>query len=462
MGSVYGAVQSVYGSYPGIYQKGFPIQGLTPAVQNTLRLFIPSPAYCYSDTAGTTPVAKDGNVALWKEYSNKTSALQGTSGFQPKLRKGAKNLVINNTYVGGVAGTPGTTPTGWNINPAGGLSRELVGFGSEVIDGVLMPYMDVRFYGTITTQTGTFCDPVIGNLPAALGQVFCMSAWMKKIAGTLPTGLAMSVNERTAGGANNGNNFADLSTLSASTYTRIPVSKVITNPTSATVSFHIRYDPPSTGFSLDFTFRVAGAQVELGVSTPSQLVFTSGQSASNGVGNWWIDFDGTDDRLDISSPIIPGGSQGFTSGAFETNVAGVAGNAVVFSQCQTAITQPAWMQLLYSATSGPSTIGFWRNDANASISATSGTTIDKNVYTSLVDSTNSRVRKAGVVTNSVVIISPPITLDNACIGAFRRANSWDGFYKGALYGLAVLPGSFLTSDVLAVEKYLGRLAGVTI
>jgi len=54
------------------------------------------------------------------------------------------NSIRNSTMVGAVAGNPGTLPTNWNVSGAVGLTRTIVGVGTELG----LQYVDFRFNGT--------------------------------------------------------------------------------------------------------------------------------------------------------------------------------------------------------------------------------------------------------------------------------------------------------------------------
>lgn len=66
--------------------------------------------------------------------------------YDPRL-----NLCPTPGLTGAVAGTPGTAPTGTSINLGAGISRQIVGSGTDAATG--LPYLDLRLYGTPTTTT---------------------------------------------------------------------------------------------------------------------------------------------------------------------------------------------------------------------------------------------------------------------------------------------------------------------
>jgi hypothetical protein len=58
-------------------------------------LYIPSPATCFTDSAGTTPCAVDDPVGKLLDLTGTNHATQATAGFKPILRGKIKNLLLN-------------------------------------------------------------------------------------------------------------------------------------------------------------------------------------------------------------------------------------------------------------------------------------------------------------------------------------------------------------------------------
>lgn len=88
------------------------------------------------------------------------------------------NGIRNNTMVGAVAGTPGTLPTNWSLDGVGGVSREVVGTGTE--NGV--EYVDVRYFGT-PSANGTVSLSIDAQVAASVGQAWTSSIWLKHLTG---------------------------------------------------------------------------------------------------------------------------------------------------------------------------------------------------------------------------------------------------------------------------------------
>ncbi len=96
------------------------------------------------------------------------------------------NSIRNNTMVGAVAGTPGTTPTYWGVtNTANGLSRQIVETG--VAGGIT--YIRIRISGT-TTASFTFFNIGYDLIAASAGQTWTASAYYRLHGGSL-TGVTL-------------------------------------------------------------------------------------------------------------------------------------------------------------------------------------------------------------------------------------------------------------------------------
>jgi hypothetical protein len=91
------------------------------------------------------------------------------------------NFIRNNTGVGATAGTPGVAPTNWTVGSGGGVSSSIVGSGIEA--GIA--YVDVRFYGTAVgvLYLDSFFE-TSAAIPAAAGQVWTCSAYMRLVGGS--------------------------------------------------------------------------------------------------------------------------------------------------------------------------------------------------------------------------------------------------------------------------------------
>lgn len=98
------------------------------------------------------------------------------------------NLVQNLTMQGavvGIIGSGGSGPTGWIISyPNGQITASIVAVGVEAG----MPYFDINFSGTPTSNAVIRINPVNG-VPAAAGQLWTFGSYVTLQSGT-PVGTA--------------------------------------------------------------------------------------------------------------------------------------------------------------------------------------------------------------------------------------------------------------------------------
>ncbi|CAB4150131.1 hypothetical protein UFOVP562_18 [uncultured Caudovirales phage] len=180
------------------------------------------------------------------------------------------NSIRNNTMQGAVAGTPGTAPTNWLVVSGGGLSREITAVGSEA--GV--SYFDIRFFGTGSSVAAqrVYVESS-ATVAAANGQAWSLSAYVKLVAGTAPSGLFIGFDETGPG-------TTYIQTDSAS----LPLTSTLTRNTySATLSggVNVAFLLPQIGFNsaigvaVDFTLRIGLPQLELGAFATSVIPTTT-------------------------------------------------------------------------------------------------------------------------------------------------------------------------------------------
>jgi hypothetical protein len=160
--------------------------------------------------------------------------------------------------VGAVAGSPGTLPTNWVNSQTAGLSRQIVGVGTE--NG--LQYIDLRFFGTTNTGDGIRIDLETGtSIAAATGQTWTYSLYAKLISGTIPT-TSFVFFERNAGGSavtSGGVAFLPTSTLSRFNSTRTLSGGVTVAFVQTSLSI-----TTANATAYDFTIRIAAPQMELG------------------------------------------------------------------------------------------------------------------------------------------------------------------------------------------------------
>jgi hypothetical protein len=189
---------------------------------------------------------------------------------EPQRTNGVRNSVAG----GAVAGTPGTNPTNWTFNTQTGLTKEIVGTGTE--NG--LPYVDVRYSGTPTAGTFFLIAFEGTNVIAATsGQTWAYSFYYKKISGTIPINNIQLVEYNASGVFLTANTITgNLNTLT--TLTRISATRTLSNASTAFTGVQIRIDA-SVGTAYDFTMRFYAPQIELGAYTTT-WISTSGTSAT--------------------------------------------------------------------------------------------------------------------------------------------------------------------------------------
>jgi hypothetical protein len=158
-----------------------------------------------------------------------------------------------------VAGTPGTLPTNWTQITIGGLTRTIVGTGTE--NG--LSYVDIRYNGTATGPSTFLGFETVTGITASTGQTWNGSFYLKTIATPSPPNFFRStIAEYTSLGVyirdvaiaitptSNLNRFSQTETLAGGATTARVVNGIAGILT--------------IGATYDFTFRIAAPQMELG------------------------------------------------------------------------------------------------------------------------------------------------------------------------------------------------------
>lgn len=111
------------------------------------------------------------------------------------------NAFSNPRFLGAIPGNPGTPPTNTNTSFFSGLSREIVGTGTE--DNI--PYIDLRFFGTATS--GSFSRFGLGNALTGLNisgnATSTFSVFVRLVNGSLSqiSNVRIGINGRDSGGS---------------------------------------------------------------------------------------------------------------------------------------------------------------------------------------------------------------------------------------------------------------------
>jgi hypothetical protein len=168
------------------------------------------------------------------------------------------NSIRNSTMVGAVAGSPGTLPTNWAALDTAGLTRTVVGLGTE--NG--LQYIDLRFNGTATATFVRYGFDSSTQISASVGQSWTGSAFVKVLSTSpAPTGYVLRQREALAIGtltADGETSFTPDGTLKRYTFNR-----TTTGATTERISFQIQFNV-TLAATYDFTIRIAAPQMELG------------------------------------------------------------------------------------------------------------------------------------------------------------------------------------------------------
>jgi hypothetical protein len=179
-----------------------------------------------------------------------------------------------NNASGAVVGVPGSAPSGWAFNAAGGLSREIVGFGT--VKG--MPYVDVRWFGTTSVLTGIGMR-FNGNNPtivAASGQQWNASCYCAVVGGSLSniTDFRIGVQEYQSPSTVLQQSITNILGSLDGTLRRFSVNRVFSDALTDRANMALDFTF-NAGVSIDITLRIALPQLEQGAFTSSVIV-TSG------------------------------------------------------------------------------------------------------------------------------------------------------------------------------------------
>jgi hypothetical protein len=166
------------------------------------------------------------------------------------------NSLRNSSAVGAVAGSPGTMPTNWAQDFGVGLTRTIVGIGTE--NG--LPYIDFRFNGTAASASAIIGFETGTGITASTGQTWTGSFYAKTITST-PNTIRSIIIEYTAAGAYITDNTSIVTV--SSTLNRVSQVRTIAAATTARIANGVLFNL-TIGTAYDFTIRIAAPQMELG------------------------------------------------------------------------------------------------------------------------------------------------------------------------------------------------------
>ena len=192
------------------------------------------------------------------------------------LREGQSTNSIRNSSAGGaVAGTPGTLPTNWYTSAGTGITRSVVGTGTE--SGI--PYVDLRFAGTASGAAiiSWGAEP-FNAVAAATGQTWTANVFLRLMAGSFGTPSApLQWNIQEYAGstwlAQSGSAITPPSSAGLAAQ-RISFTRLLNQPTITTiwVNTFLEY---ASGSVVDFTVRIGAPQLEQNVLATSPILTTT-------------------------------------------------------------------------------------------------------------------------------------------------------------------------------------------
>ena len=252
-------------------------------------LYLPNDANCFQDSAGTTPATKDSVVGKLLDSVGTKHATQGTTGFKPFLRKGAKNLLRYSEQFDNAAWTNSNATITANtvVSPDGTLDADkLVEDTSNSTHAV----EQARILTASTTYSMSVYAKAAERTRFRLyGRI--SASWNVFTAGffDLSTGTVIS---------SSGDAAATITSVGNGWYRCTIYGTTTSTGTNAGIGLNTVQSGVTNSYTGNGTsgIYIWGAQLEAG-STASTYVATTSAPASNGIGPWWLDFDGSDDVL---------------------------------------------------------------------------------------------------------------------------------------------------------------------
>jgi hypothetical protein len=184
------------------------------------------------------------------------------------------NSIRNNTMVGAVAGTPGTSPTNWSLGFLSGLTQTIVGTGTE--SGIA--YIDIRIFGTTSSALFWGVAPEGATVVAANpNSIWTSTFYVRLVGGSLTnvTGVKnVLTNFNSSGAALNQFAVALLTPTSAALatqrYSNSTTSATFADATTAFVRNFLQIEANS-GVAIDITLRIGLPQLEQGAFATSVI-----------------------------------------------------------------------------------------------------------------------------------------------------------------------------------------------
>lgn len=410
-------------------------------------LYIPSPANCFQDSAGTTPCTVDSPVGYLKDLVGTNHATQGTAGYKPILRGKVKNLFQYSEDLSHSSWTKSgvTVSSVITSSPSNNTSYKLV------------------------EDSTTATHRVFNNVTIVSGAIYTASFYVKNInrqfiqanLTSLSTNLRVvfDISNGIVSDANAGGTSPISSSISSITNGWYRCSVTFTATASGSVSLPIGGNSSSTGNGQSYTgsssdaFYLWGVQLELG-STANPYIPTTSAAASSSYGPYWLDFDGTDDRLQLGSvpfqlqddPFMVFGNLAFLDATIHRRI---------FSTGNSSGTPV--IQLYNTYVTGVVSVNYKDDAATSIFIASSGDSSNKAIVNSSYKYGNRKVIRKNTVlgqTNNAALSTSTNVL--SYIGADMTPSN---FLKGNLYFIALGKGNVSDLEITKIEKYAAKLSG---
>jgi hypothetical protein len=261
--------------------------GAVPLILGALRGPAAPPLVLVGDGAIGAAAYARGSVAYGFGAAGELFAAAGDAprfvGAESHLlvEREAQNLLPNPRFEGatpGVIGSGGVLPGDCTFTAQAGMTREVVGSGSE--DGI--PYLDLRLAGTQTNSNAAFF--VMGNgssWACSLGQVFLLSLCTRIVGGSLAgiSTFRFRVQERNGTSGTSAQNKLDFTpTGSALRTQRRTTAHTVVNSATNNALFQLGVLPIANQ-AVNVTFRLGLAQVEAGGVLTSPVLPPAGTQA---------------------------------------------------------------------------------------------------------------------------------------------------------------------------------------
>lgn len=191
------------------------------------------------------------------------------------IERASQNLMLNPRFEGGttgVIGSGGVMPAETSVSTAGGLTRQVVGFGTE--DGI--PFFDLRIAGTQSnTSVGL---ATLGSWDGTVGQTFALSLCTRLVGGSMAGINTFRLRVHEKQGASNLSPYTKLDFAADGTALRLQrrsATHTITGANADGGRLQLAFAPIANQ-AFDFTWRIGLPQVEAGGVVTSPMLPPAG------------------------------------------------------------------------------------------------------------------------------------------------------------------------------------------